>query len=124
MQYSETYMQHFQAPRNVGEVEDPAATVEVQHEGGGCFDRLRVTLAVNEGRIEKAMFKARACSGTIAASSAATDWAAGRTLDEAAGLSADQLDDVLGGVPDRKRHSVELAAEAIRKAAADAKKAG
>lgn len=119
--YSDTYLEHFQAPKNVGELEPPRTLVEVEHEGGGCFDKLRLTIKVTDGRIDKAMFKARACSGTIAASSAATEWAEGKTLDEALSFTADMLTEYLGGVPERKRHSVELAAEAVRKAAAEAK---
>ncbi|MFH0881690.1 MAG: iron-sulfur cluster assembly scaffold protein [bacterium] len=117
MNYSATYVDHFQSPRNVGELENPSAKAEVEHQGGGCFDRLRVTLAVENGVIIKAMFKARACSGTIAAASAATEWAKGKSLIEAAELTAETLDNLLGGVPEKKRHSVELAAEGIHKAA-------
>jgi nitrogen fixation NifU-like protein len=114
-------MRHFQDPQNVGEVENPVSRVEVEHEGGGCFDRLRITLSVENGVIREARFKARACSGTIAASSAVTEWAVGKTLSEAAGITADKLDELLGGVPDKKRHSVELAAEGLAKAAQEAK---
>lgn len=113
-------MEHFQAPRNVGEVESPSALAEVEHEGGGCFDRLRVTLAVADGTITEAKFKARACSGTIAASSMVTDWAVGKSLEEAAAITADALESLLGGVPDAKRHSVELAAKGMAKAAGEA----
>ena len=118
--YSDTYLEHFQAPKNVGELEPPRTLVEVEHQGGGCFDKLRLTLKVSGGVVERAMFKARACSGTIAASSAATEWVTGKTLEEAAAFTADMLTDYLGGVPERKRHSVELAAEAVRKAAEEA----
>lgn len=120
MLYSDTYMDHFNSPRNVGEIENPSAKAEVEHEGGGCFDRLRVTLAVENGVITQAMFKARACSGTIAAASAATEWAAGKPLTEAAQLTAEALDELLGGVPEKKQHSIELASEGIRNAAKEA----
>ncbi len=106
-------MQHFASPRNVGEVEHADADAEVQHKGGGCFDRIRVTIKVTNGVIEDMQFRARACSGTLAAASAATEWAKGKTLEAAAAVSADVIDKELGGVPDKKRHSVELAAEAI-----------
>jgi NifU-like protein len=122
LRYSEVYMEHFQAPRNVGEVETPDGRAEVEHEGGGCFDRLRVTLSVEEGIVREARFKARACSGTIAASSAATDWAAGRTLDEVERVTPEALEEILGEVPEAKRHSLELAAEGLRKAAGEARR--
>ncbi len=114
MSYSEKYMQHFASPQNVGEVANPDATAEVQHQGGGCFDRIRMTVRLNGDTIEDVQFKARACSGTLAAASAATVWAKGKTVAEARQVDADTLDAELGGVPEKKRHSVELAAEAVR----------
>jgi len=119
MGYSEIYLKHFQAPQNVGELEEPRVLAEVEHQGGGCFDRLRVTLRVEDGIVQNAMFKARACSGTIAASSAATEWAKGKSLAEVGAITADTLDEYLGGVPERKRHSIELAAEAMQKAVSE-----
>jgi len=120
MRYSDTYMDHFQSPRNVGEVENPSAKADVEHEGSGCFDRLRITLSVEDGKIREAMFKARACSGTIAAASMVTEWAKGKALEEAAEMTADKLAELLGGVPEKKVHSVELAAAGMRKAALEA----
>jgi len=119
--YSATYMDHFQSPRNIGEIENPSARADVEHQGEGCFDRLRITLAVADDRITDAKFKARACSGTIAAASAVTEWAKGKSLAEAIKLTPDDVDRLLDGVPEKKRHSVELAAEAIRNAAREAK---
>lgn len=103
-------------PRNVGEIANPDVVAEVEHKGGGCFDRIRITLQVSDKQVISAMFKARACSGTIAAASAATEWVTGKSLEEAGSLSADLLTEYLDGVPEKKRHSVELAAQAIRKA--------
>ncbi len=120
MRYSKTYLEHFQAPRNIGEIDAPEGAAEAEHKGGGCFDRIRVTLRVRGGLVEEANFKARACSGTIAAASAGTEWAAGRPLEEVARVTPETLDDLLGGVPEKKRHSVELVAEALRLASADA----
>lgn len=114
MEYSEKYISHFSSPRNVGDVEQPDGSAEVEHKGGGCFDRLRITVQVEEGRIKEIRFRARACSGTIAASSAATEWATGKKLQEAMKLTADTVAQELGGVPEKKRHSVELASEAVR----------
>jgi nitrogen fixation protein NifU and related proteins len=112
--FSEKYLEHFQAPRNVGEVNEPSVLVEVEHEGGGCFDRLRLTAKVEDGIIQEVKFKARACSGTIAASSAATEWATGKSVEEIAEVTSDFLSDYLGGVPDKKRHSMDLAAKALQ----------
>ena len=117
MNYSQKYLEHFSSPRNIGEIEQPDALVEVEHRGGGCFDRLRVTLKLDHDRIGSILFKARACSGTIAAASAATEWATGKTAEEASRLDPETIAKYLDGVPEKKQHSIELAAEAIRKAA-------
>jgi nitrogen fixation NifU-like protein len=123
MGYSETYIEHFQTPHNVGAMEAPDVSVEVEHEGGGCYDRLRLMLRLREGRVEQARFQARACSGTIAAASAATEWSAGRELADLAGASGEMLEEYLGGIPEAKRHSVDLAALALRRAAGEAEDA-
>lgn len=117
MGYSQKYLEHFEDPKNVGEISSPDAMAEVAHEGGGCFDRIRMTLKVSDGTIKNAMFKARACSGTIAATSAATEWAKGKTLAQASELTGNMVADELDGVPEKKQHSADLAAEAIREAA-------
>ncbi len=122
MNYSQKYIEHFSAPKNVGEIEQPDAVAEVEHTGGGCFDRIRVTVAVDDGKISEIRFKARACSGTIAAASAATEWAVGKSLEEAAGLGMEIVEEELGGVPEKKKHSVELAAEAVASVAQNAQK--
>lgn len=115
---SPTYLEHFQAPKNIGDADPADLRSEVEHQGGGCHDRLRVTLTMNEdGTVANAMFRARACSGTIAASSAATEWAKGKTKAQLAEISPEILIEELDGIPERKRHSVELAAQALREAA-------
>jgi len=111
---SEKYLDHFSHPRGVGEIDPADFSAEVQHEGGGCFDRIRLTLGVDNGLVSEVRFRARACSGTIAACSALVEFAAGKTLVEAKSITADDLNAFLGGVPEKKRHSIELAAEAIR----------
>ncbi len=115
--FSAKYLEHFQAPRNVGEVSEPSVLVEVEHEGGGCFDRLRLTAKVEDGVVQDIKFKARACSGTIAASSAATEWATGKNASDIAKVTSDFLADYLDGVPEKKRHSIDLATEALQEIA-------
>lgn len=113
---SPQYIDHFTHPRGVGEVENPSGVGEVQHEGGGCFDRIRLTIAVKGDLIEAVRFKARACSGTIAACSALVEWAQGRRVKEVKEMTPEVLVEKLGGIPETKRHSVELAVKAIKKA--------
>ena len=117
--FSEKYMQHFTAPQNIGEVPDPDGACQVHHEGGGCFDRVQMTLKVTGDTIEDVKYRLRACSGTIAACSATTSLAKGNTLEEASKITFDLVDEELGGVPERKHHSIELAVLALNESIAD-----
>jgi len=116
MAYSQKYIDHFSHPRGVGEVEPPDAEASVKHEGGGCFDNVRLTLKIDADVIKEARFRARACSGTIAACSAMCETISGMEVAAARKLTADDIADFLNGIPEPKRHSVELAAKALRDA--------
>ena len=117
--YSEKYLEHFQTPRNAGAVDNPDASSEVRHEGGGCFDRVMMTMAVENGTMREVKYKLRACSGTIAACSAVTTLAEGKSLDDASKIDFDAVTEELDGIPDKKKHSVELAVEALQSTIAD-----
>ncbi|MCF7811021.1 iron-sulfur cluster assembly scaffold protein [bacterium] len=116
MGYSQQYIEHFTNPRGIGDIENPDAIAEVKHEGGGCFDTIRLGIKVSNGIITDVKFRARACSGTIAACSALVDKVTGMKTDDADKLTPDDLANYLGGIPDKKQHSVELAIEALKKA--------
>ena len=94
----------------------PDAEASVKHEGGGCFDNVRLTLKLEAGKITEAKFRARACSGTIAACSALCEMLEGMSVEAAKRLTADDLERHLDGIPEAKRHSVELTVEAFGKA--------
>jgi nitrogen fixation NifU-like protein len=112
--YTPEYMQHFQNPQNVGDMDDADATVDVHYQGEGCFDRVRIFAKLNGDKIVRVTYKTRGCSGTIAACSAMSELAPGLTLAQAAEISGEDVSRALGGVPERKRHSVDLAAEALK----------
>jgi len=116
MRYTAEYMKHFGNPQNIGEMEDADATADVLHTGGGCFDKIRIFLKCDGDKISKVKYQCRACSGTIAACSAMSELAVGMTLSEAGEFQGNQIADYLGGVPDKKQHSVDLAAEALQMA--------
>lgn len=115
-EFSPQFIDHFVHPRGVGELEVADAVSEVQHQGGGCFDRIRLFIKFGGDRIVEMKFRARACSGTIAACSALVEWSQGKSLAEVENLTPDELSDILGGIPETKRHSVELAVKALREA--------
>jgi len=112
--YSPEYMRHFQNPQNVGDLENPDAVEDVHYKGEGCFDRVRIFARAENGRITRVTYRTRGCSGTIAACSALSEMAPGMTVKQAAAISGDDVAEALGGVPERKQHSVDLAAEALR----------
>jgi len=116
MSYSAKYIDHFTNPRGVGEIEAPDARADVQHEGGGCFDTVRLTLKIDDGAIVDAKFRARACSGTIAACSALVSSLSGMEVEKARDLTVENLIAELGGIPEKKQHSVELAVRALKTA--------
>lgn len=112
--YTPEYMRHFQNPQNVGDMDDADATVDVNYKGEGCFDRVRIFVKLNGDKIARVTYKTRGCSGTIAACSAMSELAPGLTLAQAEEIGGEDVSRALGGVPERKRHSVDLAAEALR----------
>ncbi len=112
--YTQEYMKHFSNPQNIGVMEDADATEDVYYKGGGCFDRVRIFAKLNGATIEKITYQTRGCSGTIAACSAMSEMAPGMTLKQAAEIQGNVIAESLGGVPEKKQHSMDLAAEALR----------
>lgn len=110
--YSEGLLDHFQNPRNVGELAPPAVTVEVSNPG--CGDVLRLSARFEAGRVAEARYKARGCTASIAAGSALTEWLAGRTRAELGEFRQSAIEDALGGLPPASRHAAALAADAVR----------
>ena len=115
--YSDTILDHFENPRNVGEVENPDA---FGHAGNpACGDLLELSLRVSDGRIEVARFRASGCGAAIASSSMMTVLLTGRTLEEAGALTNGDVASALGGLPPAKLHCSVMAEDAIRSALAD-----
>ena len=112
--YTEDYLKHFQNPQNVGDLVGADAVEEVHYKGQGCFDRVRIFAKLDGDKIAKVTYRTRGCSGTIAACSAMSVMAVGMDLSRAAEIRGEDVSETLGGVPERKKHSVDLAAEALR----------
>lgn len=110
--HSPLLLDHFENPRNAGELPAPAVTVEVSNPV--CGDILRLSASWTDGRIAEARFKARGCTACIAMGSALTELMAGR--DEAAlrALRRDDIDDALGGLITESKHVTVLAMDALR----------
>jgi len=112
--HSPVLLDHFQNPRNVGELPPPAVTVEVSNPA--CGDILRFSVLVQEGRIQEARFKARGCVASIACGSVLTERVLGKTLEEAAKISAAEVASAIGGLPPESGHAGVLAEDALRAA--------
>jgi nitrogen fixation NifU-like protein len=117
MNYSELVMEHFTNPRNVGVIEDPDGVGKVGNPV--CGDLMEMMIKVREGRIADIKFRTFGCGAAIATSSVATEIVMGKSLEEAAQLTRQQVAEALGGLPPQKMHCSNLAAEALHAALED-----
>ena len=115
--YSEKVMDHFQNPRNVGEIEDASGIGEVGN--AKCGDIMRMYIKVEDDVITDCKFKTFGCGSAIATSSMATELIKGKPLAEALTLSNKAVVEALDGLPPAKIHCSVLAEEAVRAAIKD-----
>lgn len=115
--YSEAVMEHFRNPRNMGVIEDADGVGEVGNPT--CGDMMRITIKVNDERIEDVKFQTLGCGAAVATSSMVTELAIGKTLDEAAEITNKSVAESLGGLPPAKMHCSNLAADGLHEAIKD-----
>ena len=115
--YSEKVMEHFQNPRNVGEIENPDGTGHVGN--AVCGDIMELYIKVNDGYITDAKFKTFGCGAAIATSSMVTEMVKGKSIKEAREISNRAVAEALGGLPPIKMHCSVLAEEALKSAIED-----
>ena len=122
MAYSNKVVDHFENPKNVGSMDSKSNEVGTGLVGAPeCGDVMKLQIKVNEdGTIEDAKFKTFGCGSAIAASSLATEWVRGRTVDEAMELSNTEIVEELS-LPPVKIHCSVLAEDAIKAAIKDYK---
>jgi len=118
--YSATFKDHLANPRNVGELADANAVAEETNPV--CGDRLRLSLRVNDNRIEAARFLAYGCAPTIACGSALAEMVEGMVVADALRLTKQEIARALDGLPARKGHAAALAIETLRAALEDSEK--
>ncbi|MCI0404442.1 MAG: iron-sulfur cluster assembly scaffold protein [Acidobacteria bacterium] len=118
--FSRQVIDHFQRPRNGGELPDATATVELTNPV--CGDVLRLAARVEDGRIAAVRFKCSGCVPAMAAGSVATELAQGKSVEELRALTERELIQALGGLPPASRHAAQLAADALRALATELKK--
>jgi nitrogen fixation NifU-like protein len=114
---SGVFFDHFINPRNAGVMENP--------DGMGicgdavCGDYLVISIKVSDGAVSDIRFQCRGCPAAIATSSALTELALGKALEEALDITSAMIEDAVGGLPEHKRHCSVLGAEALGMAIAD-----
>jgi nitrogen fixation NifU-like protein len=109
--YSPQLLDHFQNPRNPGELADADASVEI--ENPACGDILKLMLKIVDGHIAEVRFKARGCVASIACGSALTELILGKTWGEAKMLNRENVTAAVGGLPQASSHAAQLAIDAL-----------
>jgi nitrogen fixation NifU-like protein len=117
MPYSAKVMEHFQNPRNVGEIENPDGVGEIGNPV--CGDIMKLYIRVKDNRVVDAKFKTFGCGAAIATSSMITELVKNKTLEEAEKISKQTVAEALDGLPANKMHCSNLAADALHKAIED-----
>jgi nitrogen fixation NifU-like protein len=109
--YSAQVLDHFEHPRNAGEVAKADASAQI--ENPACGDVLKLTVRVREGRIEEMRFLAQGCVSAIACASLLTELVQGRTIREARQLRREDLVQAIGGLPQASQHASHLALDTL-----------
>ena len=109
--YSAELLDHFQNPRNAGEVEAPDRAARL--ENPACGDILELTLKLEGKRIADIRFRAKGCVPAMACGSAITELAKGKNVDEARQLSRQELVQKVGGLPPASAHASHLAIDTL-----------
>jgi nitrogen fixation protein NifU and related proteins len=112
--YSPIVIDHFQNPRNVGELSDANAQASVTNPV--CGDVLQLMLKIIDGRIAEVRFKTFGCEAAIAASSLLTEMIQGKALTDVHDITPEIITAALGGLPKVKLHASALAEEALKEA--------
>jgi len=115
--YNDKVLRHFENPRHTGELSDANGIGTVGN--SSCGDMMKLYLKIQDDRIVDSKYKTFGCAAAIATSSIASEMVLGKSLDEAADLTAQDIVEELGGLPERKVLCSTLAPDAIKAAIDD-----
>lgn len=117
--FSEQVLDHFQNPRNAGELRNATVTIEVTNPV--CGDVLRLFAVTENGHIIQAQFLCRGCTTAIACSSLLTEVLKGKSKEEVRTITAEFLSTSLGNLSPATYHGAQLAADAAKQLSAQLK---
>ena len=115
--YNDLVMDHFNNPRNVGEMEDADGVGMIESQG--CGDVTRISIKVRDNVIDDVRFQTFGCGAAIATSSIVTEMVKGKSLEEARKITNEDVARALGGLPPHKMHCSNMAADAMHNALDD-----
>ncbi len=115
--YSQKVIEHFQNPRNVGEIENADGIGTVGNPS--CGDIMKMFIKVENNIIVDVKFQTFGCGAAIATSSITTEMVKGKSIEEAIKLTRNEVADALGGLPPIKMHCSNLATDALNAAIND-----
>lgn len=110
--YSERLLDHFRNPRNAGTIPPPAVVADVSNPA--CGDRLLLFARFEGDQVVEARYQVRGCTASIAAGSALAEWLEGKSREELRGLSARDVEDLVGGLEPATKHAAALCVDGVR----------
>jgi len=110
--FSEVLLDHFQNPRNAGELANATAQVEVSNPV--CGDVLRLAVIIEAGTVREARFLCRGCTASIAGASLLTEKMKGRAASDLQQIRAEEIAAELGGLPPASFHAAQLAEDGLK----------
>jgi nitrogen fixation NifU-like protein len=111
--YSDKAIRYFQEKQNVGVLENASQTTDLT---GPCGDTMKISLNIEDGKIDDAKIQVLGCPGAVASACALMGLAKGKTLEEAEQLDLEELYKELEKLPDKKIHCARLAIKTLQKA--------
>ena len=110
--HSDLLLEHFRNPRNIGQLPPPAITVDVTNPA--CGDLLRLSARFDDGHVVEARFQVRGCTASIAAGSALSEWMLGKTRAQLRELTAEIIEQALGGLEPASKHAAVLCVDGAK----------